>query len=72
MITFVIFTGWDLYAIHEHQWAYDRARTVGLLLPGRLPVEEALFFLVVPVCVILTFETVHQVLRTRRTHRDPR
>ncbi|HSV66587.1 MAG TPA: lycopene cyclase domain-containing protein [Mycobacteriales bacterium] len=59
--TFVIFIGWDLYAISRHHWRYDPAQTVGLVLPGRLPVEEALFFLVVPACAILTLEAVRQV-----------
>ncbi len=63
LVTFVIFTGWDLYAIHAHQWSYARARTVGWLLPGRLPIEEALFFVVIPLCMILTYETVQQVLQ---------
>lgn len=66
LVTFVVFAGWDLYAIHAHQWTYDRATTTGLLLPGRLPIEEALFFLVVPLCIILTFETVHRLLRGGR------
>jgi lycopene cyclase domain-containing protein len=64
LVTFAVFAGWDLYAIHAHQWTYARATTTGLLLPGRLPIEEALFFLVIPVCIILTFETVHRILPT--------
>ncbi|MGF7238495.1 MAG: lycopene cyclase domain-containing protein [Frankia sp.] len=56
-----VFVAWDLYAIARHQWHYDRARTTGVLLPGRLPLEELLFFLVVPVCAILTLEAVRAV-----------
>ena len=33
----------------------------GLLLPGRLPLEELLFFVVVPLCAILTFEAVRRL-----------
>jgi lycopene cyclase domain-containing protein len=57
----LLFVGWDLYAIARHQWSYDRARTTGVLLPGRLPLEELLFFLVIPVCAILTLEAVRAV-----------
>jgi lycopene cyclase domain-containing protein len=57
----VVFVGWDLYAIARHQWSYDRARTAGVVLPGRLPLEELLFFLVIPVCAILTLEAVRAV-----------
>jgi lycopene cyclase domain-containing protein len=57
----VLFVAWDLYAISRGQWAYDRRQTTGVLLPGRLPVEELLFFLVIPVCAILTLEAVRAV-----------
>ena len=56
-----IFTGWDVVAIHAGWWSYDHGYLVGLGLPGRLPVEELLFFLVVPVCAILTFEAVRHM-----------
>jgi lycopene cyclase domain-containing protein len=62
LVTFVVFSVWDVYAIHADQWHYAEATTTGLLLPGRLPIEEALFFVVIPVCIILTYETVRRVL----------
>lgn len=57
----VVFVVWDLYAIARHHWAYDRAQTSGIVLPGRLPLEELLFFLVIPVCAVLTLEAVRAV-----------
>jgi lycopene cyclase domain-containing protein len=57
----VVFVSWDCYAIAHHHWSYDRARTTGVLLPGRLPLEELLFFLVIPVCSVLTLEAVRKV-----------
>ncbi len=57
----VVFIGWDLYAVARHQWWYDAAQLLGPRLPGRLPVEEILFFLVVPTCAILGFEAVRAV-----------
>jgi lycopene cyclase domain-containing protein len=57
----IVFVGWDLYAISRHHWSYDRAQTTGALLPGNLPLEELLFFLVIPVCAILTLEAVSKV-----------
>jgi lycopene cyclase domain-containing protein len=56
----VLFAGWDLYAIHSHQWTYDPRRMTGVVLPGGLPVEEALFFVVIPVCAVLAFEAVRR------------
>lgn len=61
LVTFVVFAGWDVYAIRAGHWWFARATTTGLRLPGRLPIEEASFFLVIPVCIILTFETVRRL-----------
>jgi lycopene cyclase domain-containing protein len=52
------FGGWDLYAIHQGLWSYNARYLVGVTLPGRLPLEEVLFFLVIPTCAILTYEAV--------------
>jgi len=56
-----VFTAWDVLAIAAGQWSYDPAQLVGVTLPGRLPLEELLFFLVVPVCAILAFEATRRV-----------
>ena len=61
----VVFVAWDLAAIAAGHWHFDPAQTVGVLLPGGLPLEELLFFLVVPVCAILGFEAVRSVLGWR-------
>ena len=58
-----IFVLWDLGAIAAGHWTFDPAQTTGVLLPGGLPLDEVLFFLVVPVCAILAFEAVRAVLR---------
>ncbi len=59
----VVFVAWDLLAIAAGHWTFDTRQTTGVRLPGRLPVEELLFFVVVPVCAILGFEAVRKVLR---------
>jgi lycopene cyclase domain-containing protein len=53
---------WDLAAVHSGWWSFDPAQILGVRLAA-LPVEEVLFFLVVPVCAILGFEAVRKVLR---------
>jgi len=57
----VVFVVWDLYAVHAGHWSFDPAQTLGWTLPGGLPVEEILFFVVVPVCSVLAFEAVRTV-----------
>lgn len=57
----VVFVAWDAYAISRHHWSYDRRQTTGIVFPGHLPLEEVLFFLVIPICAVLTLEAVHAV-----------
>jgi lycopene cyclase domain-containing protein len=54
----VVFGAWDAGAIHAAWWHYDGRYLVGATLPGRLPLEELLFFLVIPTCAVLTLEAV--------------
>ena len=59
----IVFVLWDLAAIAAGHWRFDPAQTTGVLFPGGLPLDEVLFFVVVPVCAILGFEAVRAVLR---------
>jgi len=56
-----VFVLWDWYAISRGHWSFDPRRVTGIELPGSLPLEELLFFLVVPLAAILTFEAVRSV-----------
>ncbi|MCW2698088.1 MAG: crtY [Modestobacter sp.] len=58
---FVVFVVWVLYAIAAGHWNYSDELTVGVRLPGGMPVEEVLFFLVVPLCAVLALEAVRKV-----------
>jgi lycopene cyclase domain-containing protein len=57
---FVVFTLWDVLAIRAGHWAYDPRQTTGLHV-GNVPIEELLFFLVIPVCSVLALEAVRAV-----------
>ena len=56
-----VFALWDIAAIAAGHWTYDPAQVLGLTLPGRLPLEELIFFFVIPVCAVLGFEAVRRV-----------
>lgn len=58
-----VFAVWDAVAIARGHWWYSPRFTTGILLPGTLPLEELVFFLVIPVCGLLTYEAVGTVLR---------
>src|SRR5581483_4098679 len=53
----IVFGGWDLLAVRHGDWWYNARYTIGLR-PFGLPVEEWLFFLVVPACALLTYEVL--------------
>jgi lycopene cyclase domain-containing protein len=57
----IVFVLWDLAAIAAGHWTFDPEQTTGIVLPGGLPLDEVLFFVVVPVCAILGFEAVRAV-----------
>jgi lycopene beta-cyclase len=61
-IPLVIFVVWDLIAIARDHWDYNPQYVTGWELPFDLPVEELTFFLVIPVCGLLTLEAVRNVL----------
>ena len=56
----VVFVVWDLLAIRAGHWTYDPAQTTGVLI-GDLPLEELAFFVVIPICAVLTLEAVRAV-----------
>ncbi len=61
-IPVLIFVAWDLFAIAREHWDYNPAYVTGWELPGNLSIEELVFFLVIPICSLLTFEAVRRVL----------
>jgi len=56
-----VFLVWDLYAIAAGHWDFDSSQLLGVVLPGGVPLEELLFFVVVPTCALLAFEAVRRV-----------
>ncbi len=59
----VVFLVWDIVGIIREHWWYSPVYTTGILLPLRVPIEELVFFLVIPLCALLTYEAVGTVLR---------
>ena len=57
---FVLFVIWDALAIRAGHWSYDPEQTTGIKA-GNVPLEELLFFLVIPTCSILALEAVRAV-----------
>jgi lycopene cyclase domain-containing protein len=60
--TVAVFVAWDLVAIARGNWGFVGRYVTGWELPGDLPVEELAFFLVIPICGLLTLEAVRTLL----------
>ncbi|MGJ6980412.1 lycopene cyclase domain-containing protein [Aestuariimicrobium soli] len=71
--TLVVFVAWDVLGIIRDHWRYSPRFTTGIML-GPMPLEELVFFVVVPICGLLTHEAVGTVLglvRRLGTRREP-
>jgi lycopene cyclase domain-containing protein len=64
-----VFVAWDLMAHARGHWSYSDRYTIGLHLLG-LPVEEWLFFIVIPVCALLGYEAFAWRPSRRRVDED--
>ncbi len=54
----LVFVLWDIYAIGHLHWTFDpQAITTVIVIKG-VPLDEVLFFIIIPICAILTFEAV--------------
>jgi lycopene cyclase domain-containing protein len=62
----LIFLAWDLWAAADGQWRFSDSLTSPLRLPFGVPVDEMLFFVVVPICGLLTLEAVRMLVRKGR------
>jgi lycopene cyclase domain-containing protein len=59
----IIFSVWDIVGILRDHWSYSPRFTTGVTLIFGMPIEELVFFIVVPICGLLTYEAVGQMLR---------
>jgi lycopene cyclase domain-containing protein len=62
LVPVVVFVAWDVLAIGWDHWRYSARYVTGWDLPGSLPVEELLFFVVIPICGLLTLEAVRRIV----------
>ena len=58
----VIYTAWDIYAVKHHNWSFDPHQILGLTIGGTLPIEEILFFVIVPLMTVLSYIALSKLL----------
>lgn len=64
--TFVV---WDAVAIHRGHWRFNARYVTGWRV-GNVPLEEVIFFLVIPICALLTLEACRWLV-DRSPHEHP-
>lgn len=66
VLPLLVFYVWDAIAIHRHVWDFASRFTTGWHVPPGVPLEEMAFFVIVPLCALLTFEAVDRLAGRRR------
>ncbi|QRP42668.1 lycopene cyclase domain-containing protein [Amycolatopsis sp. FDAARGOS 1241] len=62
----LVFLVWDAVAIAGGVWDYAPQSLSGIRAPFGVPLEEVLFFVVIPICGLLTYEAVGLTLTAVR------
>jgi lycopene cyclase domain-containing protein len=61
-IPFAVFIVWDWVAASRGHWSFNEIYITGIKIIN-LPVEEILFFIVIPFCALFTWEVVKYFMR---------
>ena len=59
----IVFLAWDAFAIKQEHWTFDSAQILGIIGPLNIPLEEYLFFIIIPIAAVLTLEGVKVVMK---------
>ena len=58
----LVFVIWDAVAIAADVWTYNPRYISGITIGFGIPLEELLFFIVIPLCGLLTYNAVTAML----------
>lgn len=61
----VVFYLWDAFAIWRGHWFFAPEYVTGWRMPLDVPFDEFVFFVVVPLCLLLSYESVRNILDGR-------
>lgn len=59
----VIYLIWDYWAIKKENWSFDSEQILGLYLINLIPIEEVLFFIIVPLMTVIVYVTLTKILK---------
>ena len=55
LLILALYTAWDSWAIYKRNWYFDPAQILGAKVLFSIPIEEILFFIVVPFTTVATY-----------------
>jgi lycopene cyclase domain-containing protein len=58
----LVFSVWDIIGIVREHWSYNPRFVTGIRLVFGMPLEELVFFVVITICGLLTYEAVGNVM----------
>jgi lycopene cyclase domain-containing protein len=61
----LVYGGWDVYAVYRRHWDFSPEGVWNLRIIN-LPIEEALFFVIIPFCCIFTWEALNYLLARKK------
>lgn len=64
----LLYIAWDMYFTHKGVWWFNEKYITGITI-GNLPVEEVLFFIIVPYCSIFIYECIRSYFPALRNKR---
>lgn len=59
LISLMVGIPWDMYAIPREHWIFTGRGILGIIVLNGIPVEEFLWFLIVPYFWITIYHTIH-------------
>lgn len=57
-----LYLTWDIWAVKKGSWYFDQNKIIGLKIFGVLPIEEVLFFFLVPLMVVLCYLSLTKII----------
>lgn len=52
---------WDTWAVENGNWYFDSNQILNVNIFGKLPIEEILFFILVPIMAIITYKALLKI-----------
>jgi lycopene cyclase domain-containing protein len=63
LLILAIYLAWDYWAIYQGNWYFDTEQILDVYLFGKIPVEEILFFIIVPLTTLLTYLALTKITK---------